>query len=190
MKTTSEIRDRKGLLGAESTGLRPSYFFFWGHRARAGVSVGKWCLSQWWPAPFVVGGDTYPTAEHFMMAEKASLFGDEAARRRILGAESPASAKKLGRGVRGFQEGKWVEERYSIVVRGNLAKFAQHPALRSFLLDTREDILVEASPTDKVWGIGLAADHPDASSPARWPGLNLLGFALMEVRSRLRYGAG
>jgi ribA/ribD-fused uncharacterized protein len=69
--------------------------------------------------------------------------------------------------------------------RGNLAKFAQHPDLAGFLLGTRERVLVEASPVDRVWGIGLAAGDERAGSPREWRGLNLLGFALMAAREAL-----
>jgi ribA/ribD-fused uncharacterized protein len=72
------------------------------------------------------------------------------------------------------------------VTRGNVAKFGQHEDLRAFLLATDERVLVEASPRDAVWGIGLGASNPDARIPERWRGRNLLGFALMEARSRLR----
>jgi ribA/ribD-fused uncharacterized protein len=167
-------------------GARPEYFFFWGHRASAGYSVGKWCLSQWWTAAFQIDGVTYRTAEHFMMAEKARLFGDESAVRNILSAPDPGTAKQHGRAVRGFDESAWRAVRYRLVVAGNTAKFRQHPALASFLLSTGGDVLVEASPLDTIWGIGLAHDSVDARSPERWRGLNLLGFALMEVRAALR----
>jgi len=187
--TPGDVRDRSSLVAAVSAGHRPTYLFFWGHRPRGGVSVGNWCLSQWWPAPFVVDGETYPTAEHFMMAAKATVFGDAECRQRILTVGDPADAKRLGRTVRGFQEQRWADVRYSIVIRANQAKFTQHPSLRSFLLDTGTTVLVEASPTDRVWGIGLPADRPEARDPSRWPGLNLLGFALMEVRQQLRAGS-
>ena len=88
--------------------------------------------------------------------------------------------------MRGFDEQLWVERRYDLVVTGNLAKFSQHQDLRDFLLSTGTRVLVEASPRDGIWGIGLAADDDRASSPENWPGLNLLGFALMEVRHQLR----
>ena len=178
------------LLRSIQDGARPDYYFFWGHRASAGYSVGKWCLSQWWTAAFDVDGVTYRTAEHFMMAEKARLFGDESAVGSILSAPDPGTAKKHGRAVRGFDEAVWRSARYPLVVAGNAAKFAQHPALASFLLSTGEDVLVEASPLDTIWGIGLTHDSPDARSPERWRGLNLLGFALMDVRAGLRAPAG
>ncbi len=147
--------------------------------------MGKECFSQWYRAPFTLDGHTYATTEHYMMAEKARLFQDEATRQAILGASHPHEAKTLGRQVQNFEEGPWDAARFEIVVQGNLAKFSQHPALRTFLLDTGQRVLVEASPVDAIWGIGLAQDHPQAANPAEWPGLNLLGFALMEVRAQL-----
>ncbi|TQM78031.1 hypothetical protein FHX81_0280 [Saccharothrix saharensis] len=164
------------------------YLFFWGHEARPGAPVGKQCLSQWWEAPFTVDGLTFRTAEHFMMHGKALVFGDEETARRVLAARTPGEAKALGRRVRGFTEDVWVAERLDVVVRANLAKFGAHDDLREFLLGTGDRVLVEASPVDRVWGIGLAADDERAADPARWPGLNLLGEALMEVRARLRSG--
>lgn len=121
-----------------------------------------------------------------MMAEKARLFGDEDARGRILQAPGPNAAKRIGREIRGFDEEGWNGSRFDIVVRGSHAKFGQNPDLRSFLLGTGEQVLVEASPVDPIWGIGLAEDDPNAGHPEQWPGLNLLGFALMEARHRLR----
>ena len=120
-----------------------------------------------------------------MMAAKARLSGDADAAERILAAPHPGAAKALGRQVRRFDEQRWAEHRFDVVVAGNLAKFAQHPELRDFLAGTGSRVLVEASPLDRVWGIGLAADDERAASPERWPGLNLLGFALMEVRHQL-----
>ncbi len=162
------------------------FVFFWGPQGRADGSVGKECLSQWWESPFEVDGRTYLTAEHFMMAGKADLFGDAATARRVLAARTPAEAKSLGRQVRGFENETWVEHRLDIVVRGNLAKFGAHTEAREFLLGTGDRVLVEASPMDRIWGIGLAADDERAADPDTWRGLNLLGEALMEVRRRLR----
>ncbi|WP_419995656.1 NADAR family protein [Streptomyces boninensis] len=162
------------------------FLFFWGHRAERDGSVGKGCFSQWWPAPFTVDGVEYATAEHFMMAGKARLFGDAEAAAAIVAAGHPAEAKKLGRTVRRFDEEAWAAHRYELVVRGNEAKFGQHDELRDVLLRTGDRVLVEASPMDRVWGIGLAADDERAQDPKTWRGLNLLGFALMDVRTRLR----
>jgi len=179
-------RDREKLRLAVAAGSRPKFLFFWGHTPR-GAGADKSCLSQWFEAPFIVDGDDYPTAEHYMMAGKARLFEDEAILDAILDAEHPADAKKLGRKVRGFEQARWEASRIEIVVRGNVEKFRQNPGLQSFLLNTRDRVLVEASPRDRIWGIGLDAKDPDAYDPQEWRGLNLLGFALMEARFRLRY---
>jgi len=119
------------------------------------------------------------------MAGKARLFGDEAAVEPILAARTPAEAKNLGRLVHGFDEAAWDAARFELVVRGNVAKFGQDPALRAYLLGTGNRVLVEASPRDRVWGIGLGAANERATDPAQWRGRNLLGFALMEARARL-----
>ncbi|MCW1921110.1 NADAR family protein [Luteolibacter arcticus] len=174
------------LVLASRRGDRPKYLLFWGHTPPADGSVSKACFSQWFPSPLTVEGIHYRTAEHFMMAAKARLFGDLENEERVLTASHPKQAKELGRKVRGFDEETWVRERYRLVVKGNLAKFTHNPRLKDFLLGTGRRVLVEASPYDKIWGIGLAADHPDAEKPAAWKGLNLLGFALMEVRAALQ----
>jgi hypothetical protein len=142
-------------------------------------------LSQWWPVTFTVDGVSYPSAEHWMMAGKARLFGDEEGLAAVLRAASPGAVKAAGRKVCGFDEERWAAACYDIVVAGNLAKFGQHPDLRDFLLSTGEKVLVEASPYDRIWGIGMAATNADVERPSAWRGLNLLGFALMEVRERL-----
>jgi ribA/ribD-fused uncharacterized protein len=173
------------LLTAEAAGEQLEMLAFWGHRPNRDGSVGPGCLSQWWEQPFTVDGVVYPTAEHWMMAGKARLFGDDEGLTAVLAAGSPGAAKAAGRTVRGFDEGRWNAIRFGLVVDGNLAKFGQHKDLHSFLLATGRRVLVEASPYDRIWGIGMAATDPDCRLPSRWRGLNLLGFALMEVRSRL-----
>ncbi|MEU1686914.1 NADAR family protein [Micromonospora sp. NPDC005707] len=182
------IRSVAELTAAVQTGTPVRYLHFWGHRPQRDGSAGAGCLSQWWPAPFTVDGRTYATAEHWMMWHKATLFGDDGIAERVLGAAHPHRAKALGRQVRGFDEATWAARRYDIVVAGSVAKFGQHEELGRFLLGTGERVLVEASPVDRVWGIGLAADDPRAADPARWRGDNLLGFALMETRAALRAG--
>ncbi|MER5890379.1 NADAR family protein [Streptomyces sp. NPDC001941] len=168
------------------SGARVRYLHFWGHAPRRDGTLGPSCLSQWWPSPFTVDGIRYATAEHWMMAGKARLFADPEAERAALAAEHPAQAKKAGRLVRGFDGAVWERERFALVAEGSVHKFGQDEELRAFLLGTGERVLVEASPLDRIWGIGLAADDERAGDPARWRGLNLLGFALMEARERLR----
>ncbi|REE63725.1 hypothetical protein BX257_6380 [Streptomyces sp. 3212.3] len=179
------IDSRESLVGAVRAGARVKYLHFWGHRPRRDGQMGASCLSQWWPSPFTVDGVAYATAEHWMMASKARLFGDAGAEREVLQASSPALAKKVGRLVRGFDDVIWARERFGIVVEGSVHKFSAHEELRAFLLATGDRVLVEASPVDRVWGIGIAADDERAADPERWRGPNLLGFALMAARERL-----
>jgi ribA/ribD-fused uncharacterized protein len=169
------------LVVAEAQNQLPPFLYFWGHRPST-PGTGPWCLSQWWPAPFTVDGVEYWTAEHYMMATKARLFGDDSIIDSILSVEDPCQAKAFGRQVRGFDEQSWKRNRYSIVKRGNLEKFRQNPELNGYLCSTSGYFLVEASPFDTVWGIGLDANDERAKRPSEWRGENLLGFVLMDVR--------
>lgn len=159
------------------------YLFFWGHTKID--SVSKSCLSQWYEAAFEINKVVFPTAEHYMMAEKALLFDDIETYNRIIHCKSPGEAKKLGRQVKFFNQSTWEANRFEIVVRGNFHKFSQNPALATFLKNTKQRILVEASPVDNIWGIGLTQDNPNIGLPYYWKGLNLLGYALMETRNLL-----
>ena len=179
------IRDRQSLVAAQAAGVRVKLLFFWGHTAPADGSIGPHVFSQWWPAPFAVDGITYATAEHWMMAEKARLFGDPDAEQAAIAAEHPAQAKAAGRLVQGFDDATWIRARFAIVVAGNVAKFGQHRDLGDHLLATGERVLVEASPRDRIWGIGLGARNERATDATRWRVENLLWFALMEARARL-----
>ena len=116
-----------------------------------------------------------------MMAEKALLFNQLGIREKIISSNSPAAAKKLGRQVENFDLKTWEEHR----LKATYHKFTQNTDLKEFLLQTKKRILVEASPVDAIWGIGLAAEDNNATIPKKWRGLNLLGFALMEVRDEL-----
>ena len=128
---------------------------------------------------------SYSNAEQFMMAEKARLFEDRESLEKILETSTPREAKKLGRQVVGFDEKKWNERCFEIVVKGNYHKFNQNRSLKKFLLKTGEKIIVEASPKDRIWGIGLSIKSEKTKDPENWRGSNLLGYALMEVRSAL-----
>jgi ribA/ribD-fused uncharacterized protein len=183
--TIDNCRTVEQLLAALEAGESARFLLFWGHRPAKDGRVTKACFSQWYEAPFSVEGVDYRSAEHYMMAAKAALFQDLRTRDAVLAATTPGEAKALGRQVVGFDEEIWVRERMRIVVEANVGKFGQNGRLGDFLLQTGNQVLVEASPVDAVWGIGLAADDPDALDPARWRGLNLLGFALMEVRNLL-----
>lgn len=170
------------LLQKFDNGEPVDYLFFWGHTHKGSERVGKACFSQWFASPFTVDDITYKTAEHWMMAQKALLFEDTKAFEKIVGTEKPGDVKSLGRTVLNFNEERWNEHRFNIVKTGNVHKFNQQPELANFLLGTGDKIIVEASPVDVVWGIGLAQDSRNIENPYHWRGLNLLGFALMEVR--------
>jgi ribA/ribD-fused uncharacterized protein len=186
MIAPDEARSIAELVASYDPDRPPPFLFFWGHTPPTSGAIGPHVLSQWYPAPFEVDGTPYPTAEHFMMAAKARLFGDQATLAAILGTGDPHQAKKLGRQVQGFISEIWERECFELVIQGNLAKFSQNPDLGQYLQQTGAQVLVEASPHDRIWGIGLGAEEAQNRSPATWPGLNRLGFALMETRSRLR----
>jgi len=178
--------DLKWALDAEANGIVLKYLYFWGHRKGKNDEVSASCMSQWYEATFVVDGISYPTAEHWMMSRKALLFDDHPTFEKIIKSKTPGEAKDLGRKVLNFDENLWNEKRFEIVVRGNLAKFTQNKNLGLFLINTSNRILVEASPVDKIWGVGLASDNEQIQNPNTWKGLNLLGFSLMEVRDLLK----
>ncbi len=162
------------------------FLFFWGHQPSKDGSIIKTCMSQWWPVNFEEEGIVYKTAEHYMMAGKARLFGDKEILEKIISKTSPKDVKDLGRQIKNFDAKAWDEEKYQIVKQGNYLKFSQNENLKHFLLQTGSKVLVEASPVDPVWGIGLTEDNLAAKDPGQWKGENLLGFALMEVRDQLK----
>jgi len=184
-KNASEIRSNQELINFINHGNSVKYMFFWGHHTAKNQHVDKSCFSQWHMSGFEIDNVYYKTAEHFMMAKKAELFSDSFNVKNVLKSEHPAEAKKIGRNVKGFKEEVWLKNRFNLVVEGNLAKFSQNEELKAFLLATKSRVLVEASPVDDIWGIGLASDDKKVSDPYKWKGLNLLGYSLMEVREKL-----
>ena len=162
---------------------RPELLLFYGHKVTNPVT--ETCLSQWYPCEFVVDGVTYTSAEQYMMAEKSKLFGDKEIRTQILNTSDPRKCKALGRKVKNFNKDLWNQNKIQIVSKGNQEKFMQNDVLKQFLLSTGDKVLVEASPTDRIWGIGLGKNNPDALDPAKWRGKNLLGFSLMNVRESI-----
>ena len=162
--------------------------FFWGHTPDP-TRITAACLSQWYDCTFEVDGVMYHTAEQYMMACKARLFGDKDILDKIMSADHPRDYKKLGRRISGFDSTVWDGKKYDIVVEGNKAKFGQHAELREFLLSTGDAILAEASPYDKIWGIGLNRYQAQKVPVEQWQGENLLGCALMDVRDWLRSAA-
>lgn len=143
-------------------------------------------FAQWTMVPFTIDGLVFQNAEQWMMGSKAKLFHDHTVFAKIMTTAVPREHKKLGRKVANFDEAVWKKHALDIVIKGNYAKFSQHPSYRQRLLATGNKTLVEASPLDAIWGIGLASDHPDARNPSKWQGSNLLGQALMKVREIMR----
>lgn len=174
------------LLEETEQGSQFEYLFFWGHTNKSNNPTGDFIFSQWYPSPFTVDGVIYKTAEHWMMAAKARLFKDFDILDKIIHAETPREAKSFGRKVKGFVTNVWDDNCFQIVVEGNRHKFSQHDAFKEFLLSTGRRVIVEASPVDAVWGIGLAQNSEQAKDPHHWRGQNLLGFALMQVRDILQ----
>ena len=158
----------------------PEFVHFWGHnRKRLGDRA---VFSQWYEAPFYCDGNIFPTAEHWMMHQKALLFEDQKMAAKILSCPFPGEVKNMGRRIANFDDQTWDEEKVPIVRLGNILKFSQNAELEGILLDTGDKILVEASPYDQIWGIGMKDSHPNANNPSKWKGENLLGFVLMDVR--------
>lgn len=178
MKYTNEK-----IISRMESGEDLKFHLFWGHQEKDRIT--RSCLSQWYKSSFKVNGVTFKTAEHYMMAEKARLFNDQKTLNEIISAVEPSEVKKLGRAVRNYDQETWEENRFEIVVRGNFHKFSQNEQLANYLKSTKNEILVEASPVDIIWGIGLSESSEDATLPYFWNGLNLLGYALMETRDIL-----
>ena len=141
-------------------------------------------FSQWHPSSFKVGENTFTSAEQFMMYEKALLFNDTKVAQQILKSSSPKTQKALGRKVDNFDQKIWDRHCCDIVYRGNYAKFSQNPHLKEQLLalQHRDREFVEASPRDKIWGIGMEASDAGVKHRENWKGLNLLGKVLTCVR--------
>jgi ribA/ribD-fused uncharacterized protein len=149
------------------------FIFFFGEK--------DW-LSQWYPSKFIVNGITFPTAEHFMIHRKATTFEDLKSAEKILKAKTSKEAKAIGRKIKNFDSSYWDKIKEAVVIQGNINKFNQNEKLKEKLLATGDKILVEASPYDKIWGIGIGENNIDATNPDRWRGQNLLGKCIMEVR--------
>ncbi len=151
------------------------FTFFWGGP-----------FSQWYPRGFIINDIKYSTAEQYMMAMKARQFNDKETESKILATTNPREQKILGRQVKSYNDDVWNSVARGIVYTGNYAKFTQHDDLKKILLDTIGTTLVEASPTDCKWGIGLSKHDSFARDRTKWRGLNWLGEVLMKVRQVLK----
>jgi hypothetical protein len=153
---------------------KEDFVFFWGGT-----------FSQWCPSVFTIEGVDYNCCEQYMMAKKALLFNDAVAYHEIMLEDEPATQKAIGRTVRGFNKEKWEQYCQQYVYDGNYAKFKQNPKMLKELMATGTKEIVEASPQDRIWGIGLAASDPRAWDKSTWRGTNWLGIAIMRVRAEI-----
>ena len=163
--------------------MNSDYLFFWGHSP----SNPYGCLSNWYPSRFIKDGETFENTEQYMMYRKAVLMGDTISAQKILAQPNPKKVKSLGRKVKPWDEQKWIQHREQIMYDGCLAKFSQNADPREILLSTIGKQCVEASPYDRVWGVGMRASSPGLNDPKNWKGLNLLGKALDKVKTTLSY---
>jgi len=174
-----------------------TYYPFWGHTPKNKFVVDKSCLSHWFPCkiPFRFSNQfkdvknslilDLPTAEHALMLSKAVMFKDLKIALQIIKSETPGEAKRLGRQVKDFDVNVWSERSYGIALLINLLKFTYNSSLGDFLLGIQEDIFVEASPYDHIWGIGMSVNDPNWLDKSLW-GENRLGKVLTEVRRHLQ----
>lgn len=154
--------------------MESKYAFFWGGP-----------FSQWITSPFTINGETFNCCEQWMMWNKAMMFGDIEIAEQIMATRDPRIQKALGRKVKNFNDDVWMEKAFEIVVEGNHAKFTQNADCMKALVESKGKIIVEASPQDIRWGIGMGAGDAGIEDPANWKGQNLLGEAIMVVRRQL-----
>lgn len=145
-------------------------------------------LSNWYPCSLQMDGKTFISSEQAYMYEKAVYFGDGATAQKILRTDNPKDAKRFGRAVVGFDQGKWDEVKYEIMKRCVHEKFSQNPGLRRMLLSPELDDkkFAEGSPFDTIWGIGIDWRDPLSSNEKNWKGQNLLGQIITEVRNSFK----
>ncbi|WP_131924194.1 NADAR family protein [Hazenella coriacea] len=153
------------------------FIFFWGNND---------IYSNFYYSPFKHQGRMFQWSEQAIMYRKAKLFGADQIAEKILMASTPKECKALGRSREiPFSESVWKEHRELVYREVLLDKFSL-PSLKMQIIATREKHLVEASPFDRIWGIGMGENDPDVEDPTKWRGLNLLGKVLMEVRDLIQ----
>ena len=157
----------------------PNIAFFWK------INEGNGWMSNWSPHSFKENGVEFKTAEHYLMYRKALTMGDTKSAVDILEAKHPALVKSIGRHVKNWDESKWKLSRTSIMIQALRLKVEQNPVLKTKLMCTGDIVIAEASPTDKIWGIGCSKSDPRACDPKQWPGDNLLGKSWMHVRESM-----
>jgi len=143
-------------------------------------------LSNWYLSSFTLDGIMYSSMEQYMMYQKAMCFHDAAIAKKILATDDVAQIKAFGRLVKDYNDNHWNGVRQIIIYEGLYAKFSQNPNLKNQLLQTGDSLLAECAVRDQIWGIGLSMRDPDRLNRYKWNGQNLLGYALMMVRQKLK----
>lgn len=151
------------------------------------ASANGW-LSNWSKHPIQENGVYFKTVEHYIMYRKALLMKDSASATKILDTDMPYRVRQLGRKIVPYDEKTWASNREAIIFDAILLKVEAYPSLKVALVTSGNKTIVEASPYDKIWGVGLAASDPRILLPEYWEGTNLLGEAWMKVRAHLREG--
>lgn len=151
-----------------------THIYFWGG-----------FLSQWYKCNFTDNTYVFTSAEQYMMAKKASTFNDFKTHDLILKENNPKNCKALGRVITNYNEEVWKNIREDIIFNGNLLKFSQNLHLKNMLITTEKRVLVEASPYDKIYGVGLKETDDAILDERNWRGENLLGKCLMQVREQM-----
>jgi len=166
--------------------LESETIFFW-----KPVAGNGW-FSNWYSCKFMEDNVTYTSSEQYFMVKKAELFMSDIHAvenkkiiKKMLETDDQSEIRTLGRKVQGFNEQVWKKNRLQIMINANILKFTQNRDLCQKLMDTNGQLLVEASPSDNIWGIGLTEEKAKKLNPNEWPGENLLGFSLMFVRDML-----
>ena len=170
-----EMHENKKNLKMKTTTKKEEFVFFWGGS-----------FSQWCPSTFVIDGVEFNCCEQYMMYKKALMFHDYKIASDIMKTTSPKKQKSLGRKVSNFDKNIWEKYCRKIVYDANMAKFTQNPDMFDELMSTDDKEFCEASPYDKIWGVGLSEDNPLIQDKANWQGTNWLGEALTKVRNNLR----
>ncbi|NBO22655.1 NADAR family protein [bacterium] len=152
------------------------FVFFW---------RGK--FSQWVKHPLLIDGVEYCCCEQYMMYQKALIFNDLESAEKIMSTSSPRQHQLLGREIKNFEQSVWDSHKFAVVYKGNYYKYKQNEELKNLLFSFPDNsIFVEASPIDKVWGVGRSVEETECSDPSKWLGINLLGNVLTSVRSVLK----
>ena len=154
---------------------KEKFKFFWGGT-----------FSQWQKSKFIIDGVEFNCCEQYMMYKKALMFGDYDIANKVMNEKNPREQKALGRKVKGFNKERWETYCRKIVYDGNMAKFTQNENMLWELMSTGDSTIVEASPKDKIWGIGLSDSDTRAQDRSTWQGTNWLGEAIQAVRETLK----